>query len=257
MKPRRKARFQSSLNLLAHDAKSKKISSSKSSNEEPILLNQLYSHSPNMDMRPQLNKFAKSFKIGERFLSQETFYLGDTPGPGSYNLDLPSKKPQNMHLIEARYEDKIDDIPGPGAYEDTSYKIKGGLLPQGSVNRTEWLESSIYSPGPGKYENDDELEKPKPRGRNVMAIGHFIIKLKQFKNPEEARTEINKYPDLRNIIEEISDLIVTNKPENPMEFLRTYFNNTDKKKSEVTLSQRTPQKKKHFVGDIDVSILYD
>ena len=33
-------------------------------------------------------KFAKSFKIGERFLSQETFYLGDTPGPGSYNLDL-------------------------------------------------------------------------------------------------------------------------------------------------------------------------
>ena len=258
MKTKRKARFQSSLNLLTQDGHAKKMhTNANQQKDEPIQLSHLYSHSPSMDMRPKLNKYAKSFKIGERFLSQETFYLGDTPGPGTYNLTFPSTKPQNMHLIEARREDKIDDIPGPGAYEDNTYKIKGGLMPQSSQNRTEWLETTVYSPGPAQYENDDKIKKPKQRGRNVMAIGNFFIKLKNFKNPEEARSEINLYPDLRNTIEEISELVVSNKPEKPLEFLRQYFNNTDKKKSEHTLSQRIPQKKKHFVGDVDVSILYD
>ena len=260
---KRKARFQSSLNLLK-DTKPRVATTKQNPHlsfgkEEPIpLYKSSYYHSQFLDLKPKVNKEAKAIKIGERFLSQDTFHLGDSPGPGAYELGIPSTKPQKMHLIETRHDEKIDsDLPGPGTYDDSSYTIKGGLLPQGNVNRTEWLNSKRDStPGPGKY-NETPEKLTKGKQNKVMAIGHFYIHLNQFKNSQEAKDEINRYPDLRNIIEEISEQIIKNKPEDPLEYLRSYFAKTDKRKSEVTLSQRTPQKKKHFVGDIDVSILYD
>lgn len=199
--------------------------------------------------------YLRPIKIGERFASQDTFCVENTPGPGSYEVSKTILTPKTSHLIADKIEEKIDmDIPGPGKYDSRlTPKIKGGSMPTGVVDRSCWL-GLTDTPGPGNYEPE---EKPKKKEK-MVAIDKFLINLKCFKDPAAANETITKMPIIRAVLEEISTAVLKEKPENPLEFLAKYFD--EHREADGTfkvLPVFIQQKKKHFVGSVDVSILYD
>jgi hypothetical protein len=210
-----------------------------------------------LTLKPTVPSYLRPMRIGERFSSQETFAVSSTPGPGTYNISNSFLSKQSSHVIGSRIEKKVySDTPGPGAYDSKLItRIKGGSMPTGTSNRSDWIKLTD-TPGPGNYINIDKLF----RKSKIIAIDKFFISLKSFKNPKEAAEGLLQNPGIKAVCEEISSVILKEKPENPIDFLAKYF---DQHRSDNTHYNLLPvvgqqkKKRKYFVGSVDVSILYN
>ncbi|KAK8899706.1 hypothetical protein M9Y10_002028 [Tritrichomonas musculus] len=176
--------------------------------------------------RPSLINKNSGIVIGKR----DTIDFAKTapnPGPGAYSpqTNLNSQS----HVIASRHGyDHSGDIPGPGSY-DISRSIlatKGGSLPGSISDRAQWMTDGIEkTPGPSDYSPNIMLEKKrsKMKKKNVIAIDRCIVKLNNVENPIEAKKYLQTNHKLKEIINEIYQVLLYSKPDKPLQFIREYF----------------------------------
>ena len=198
--------------------------------------------------RPEFVNKENGKTIGVR----EKFELGPiAPGPGPGKYALPSSMDNRTHLITSRHNrEKINENPGPGTY-DPPLKLfdlhSKGPVPYVNVDRTEWMVKEMErTPAPTDYNpmyNDSKAPigsttihgkihtsigqrhrgKKMSNGSNVIAVGQCIVKLDKVPDPQEARRYIQKSKGLNRVVKEIYDLILLEKPDSPLEFIKEHF----------------------------------
>lgn len=172
-------------------------------------------------------------------------YKSDTPGPGVYDIpDTLSKKSfQIRNIVKS---ERTNDTPGPGSYEPCYSQIDIGktiMIGTGVKDRTKWLVLE-NNPGAGTYDPRTTLCYPRDTFKTIgrksrpkrshkynpppgpfrpFAVGGFIINLKNGMTPYSMRHFLLDFPEIKEFLDEIQCLILRDKPDNALEYLRNYF----------------------------------
>ena len=176
------------------------------------------------------------------------FYeVNDVP-PCMYFPDTEFDRPKIK--IKDRKEINYDNgIPGPGAYnpdfvlrKPPEYKFTTPTL------RFDWLNDRRNNPSPGSY-NPVILEKQAPaytigaksrlasdkiwqssksqvRKRKIYTpfpMGKFIFRLDETMTVQEVRQYVSKHKSLVRIVNKMIEMVLLEKPEDPVGFIREYF----------------------------------
>ncbi|OHT10666.1 hypothetical protein TRFO_04173 [Tritrichomonas foetus] len=195
-------------------------------------------------------KFSENsgFTIGNR---EKFEYAIMTPGPGPGKYALPSTMDTaKSHTITSRhYHEKVSDTPGPGFYDlpSTIQLQRQGPVPSVVDNRTDWMVNGTEkTPAPTDY-NPVPIDGKAPigvkltsgrictsigkknrgrnvsNGKNVIAVDKCIVKLDKVEDAEDAKRYIQSSSALKSIVAEIYDLILKEKPEDPIECIKQHF----------------------------------
>lgn len=172
------------------------------------------------------------------------FDIDDTiPGP---NYLPPSTISTRAHVIEPlRPISAIKSVaPGPGHYDPKYMKDKNVFYTQTS-KRDDLYASKENFPGPGHYNpNLDyglasqpnwsigkkarikkrrKIDPPEvPKGK-VVGIDQFLVQLDPSMNEDECLRYIATHQAIRDIVREIMGMILTQKPENPVQLIQDHY----------------------------------
>jgi hypothetical protein len=135
--------------------------------------------------------------------------------------------------------------PGPGHYSPTDISLyqPPRFSLHGPSSRDEWLKESEKTPGPADYTPVSDYDKTvgvslsghvrgtktKPalyvetRGDHLVAVDQLIINVAKLPDPDGAKKYLYTHPDLRSLMQELINTILYAKPENPVEFIREFF----------------------------------
>lgn len=163
----------------------------------------------------------------------KTLSMTPTPGPGDYNI-TPTKKPVG-HQIATRKPEKPNTNPGPGQYNIADKpKIPGYQFSKLPTK----VKEQEPAPGPAQYVKPNSyIHEPD----NVM-LANVRISLKNIKDRSAAISYIHSNIQLRNVMDEIMEMILRDKPDKPLEYIYDYFKQ---------FKPEDPEDK------IDLSILYN
>lgn len=191
-------------------------------------------------------------KVGER-LKYDYWTLPETPPPNYVNKRPFAEVPS--HKIQDRRERKIvNDNPGPGAYDALqSYKTihdstRSTHLVMGNDRRGHWMVSeknpspADYSPNKNNvlvHEPSFTIGKKSRRSRRELSrrknglsssdrqatigVDVFLIKLDPSIDEQEARNYVRSHPDLKNVLHDVIQEILREKPIAPVGYMRDYF----------------------------------
>jgi hypothetical protein len=157
------------------------------------------------------------------------------------SLDL-----KHSHTITSRVDHRVvTDVPGAGAYAPKFPLPEGPKFTvHGPPSRSDWLAPSEATPGPGEYTPQQAASRAigvsftghardarrttarlAPRNADVLvAIGQIVLSLKKCPDgPDEARKYIFTHTDLRQVVVSIVDIVLEQKPERPVEYVRGMF----------------------------------
>jgi hypothetical protein len=62
-----------------------------------------------------------------------------------------------------------------------------------------------------------------PKGENLVAIGQLVVRLRRDEDPEEARRYIFTHNEFRKLVTQMVELVLDEKPDDPVEFLRNRY----------------------------------
>ena len=227
-----------SLHRIYHKIVFPKDESRKKKDEDPIPNYVLLPQDvPTPIYIPKLYKFEKrspKTEPKEQKLPKENKEPIDKKGSNDKN-----KPKEKKHRHKVKKRDVFSIVPldnnpkiGPGYY-NPNYPSPSCNVPNLSKDpkRGSWMIRE-EGPGPGMYSpkipftDSYSFSKHNPRnkGTYIYAIDKFIINIPN-KYPE---TELNEYllstPEVQDFIRELSELILNNKPEDPVGYIRnTYF----------------------------------
>jgi len=179
--------------------------------------------------------------------TKKTFFnLNDSPAP-TY---LPETRiSQNAHRIAERIDFRYSDetIPGPGAYSP-NFRVMDHVpsFPvSGPKTRDSWLKNGESTPGPGSYTptikgvnakdllwSMNEKQKKKMKKHGVIGIENFVIHIGNVMTVDEAMRYIERHPELRDLIKELMEFILMEKPSDPVGYIHQYFESIKKEKEE-------------------------
>lgn len=209
---------------------------------------------------------SKPVYIGVR--TKHDFYdIIDSPGP-SYVPPLPDTRIHHRILSSGRdYNSESakanTDPIGPGAY-NVKYTLLTKREPSYNIgdssSRGNWMTASESSVGPGSYnpvvttkkepqwsigkksrpsgnsryefiDYDEKIKRKASKNvpKDLIAVDQLIIHLEILKDPKGARSYIVNHPQLRNIVHQILELVLAEKPDNPVAFIENYFKDIDDK----------------------------
>ena len=136
-------------------------------------------------------------------------------GPGSYNLkfpDLPREPSFNFYGPKKRDSWILEtrDIPGPGQYQPSFVQKR---QPVWTIGRKSRLSRRTRSSLTNAQKKD------------IIAIDQVIIRLDELSNPAAARQYIMTHQILRDVVHEIIQTVLNEKPDDPVSFLEAYFSN--------------------------------
>ena len=175
-------------------------------------------------------------RIHER-THEELFDILDTPGP---KYDLPTTMTKQSHRILPRESFIVEqkDIPPVASYTPQWVAIPRGpayTVPNNS-KRGEWITDGVeVTPGPGAYSTQEEKlrgptfgaksrkAKPAPEPGQNLLIDRVNVNLSKFVNPKKVKKYVHNHPDLVQFVHEMFDLVLTEKPDDPVEFLRMTY----------------------------------
>ena len=166
----------------------------------------------------------------------------DTPG---FIYEIPHGLSTKSHKISGHIESSFrgDDSNaklGPGYYSPTYNLFPISCTPNLSSDpkRGEWMIAPS-GPAPGQYSpkyiqvNEPSYaigRKSRPSRRNppknntkLFAIDAFIINLPKTFEERDVLRYFTEEPEVREFIHEISDLVLVNKPDDPIGFIRNYY----------------------------------
>ena len=175
-------------------------------------------------------------RIHER-TQEELFDIRDTPGP-KYNL--PTTMDTHSHKILPRESFIVEqkDIPPVASYTPQWVAIPHGpayTVPNNS-KRGEWITDGVEeTPGPGAYTAQEakprgptfgaksRKQKPAQSEQTLMVIDRIPVNLGKFVNAAKVKKYVHNHPELVQFVHEMFELVLNEKPENPVEFLRQTY----------------------------------
>jgi hypothetical protein len=183
-----------------------------------------------------------------------TFYRATCSPLCSFYPDTTFDRPQRA--ISERYkEPPPNGVPGPGKYDPTPIAARNPSYSlAGPKYRDEWLVDVKNSPAPDCY-NPVKPKRELPRwsigersrpGRSalnrkeVFALGQFLVRLPEDMTVEEARAFSEKHPELRDTVNMVLSLVQDEKPDEPVEYLREFFQDRQKERKDVKKEGNEP-----------------
>ena len=205
-------------------------------------------------MDPPDLKDGKKISIGKRPIEKISFER-PSPGPGEYEMgSVMAPQPEKGHRIAEKYKVNYDNgIPGPGQYSiEDNRKIQGFSFSPSFIPEKKTKEPAKSTP-----------ISPRNSGiivPRVLIYGNITIKTRIFKDPEDTVVYSRKKPEIKQIIDEIMEAVLKEKPEEPLKFICDYFGGPQQ---QIDFGQiiDSPSKKKlnrtsRILG-VDTSILYE
>lgn len=171
----------------------------------------------------------KTVKIGSRppslFTNKE-----ELPGPGAYTVEKTNLGAIG-HKISNRSMPTFETItPGPGAYNHNTFlsETKRSILYTTSRD-SDLFKDNTKTPGPGSY----EVSKPKTKSKEIICFDGIMIKMSRFADPEDAKRYMKEHPELKETVHLIMEMMIRDKPDEPLRILRDYFGSMTTKTVDV------------------------
>jgi hypothetical protein len=186
----------------------------------------------------------KSFVIGLRNQTG-VFRTNDIPGP-SY-LPSVTLSPRTHQISPRRAPLRPDSVPGPGAYDPKmTNQSQTSRLAANCGKRDRWLTVG-ESPGPGEYDPEFEFARfgtpsftigrksrlRKKTERDIkFAIDVAIVNIEDRSlNREEVMNYLRTHGEIRKLVGEALKRILEEKPAEPLNLLREYFEKLPKNRN--------------------------
>ncbi|OHT13015.1 hypothetical protein TRFO_03414 [Tritrichomonas foetus] len=173
----------------------------------------------------------------------------DVPGP-QYTIPSIFSKTKNAHKIASQSTEMYipkNQAPPPGAYTPVNPMIlkSPAYTVQGNTRKNLWLQNKEDTPSPANYspQNPEVLgsaprwtignksrkgrsahSMASPGHREVLIIDKLTISLSGISDVEKARKYYAKHPEIKEIVLEIIEMMLEEKPKNPLEVLRAHYN---------------------------------
>ena len=167
--------------------------------------------------------------------------INDYPG---YIYEIPHGLDTRSHLISGSIESSFrgsESKIGPGYYNPNFNLFEVGYTPNLSADpkRGEWMISPS-GPAPGQYspkytqvnEPSYAIGRKSIRSRRnqntknntqLFAIGSFIINIPKTFEERDVLRYLTEEPDIRDFLQEITDLVSKDKPDDPIGYIRNHF----------------------------------
>lgn len=198
---------------------------------------------------PDIRTFpeTKPVTIGTR--DKFTYYdVIDTPGP---NYAPSSDLDRKTHRILSRNDNErvIEETKnlGPGAYNVTNPSLPRppAFNFAGPKHRDDWMIDKQGIPGPGSYVfnpnslltrepnwsigrksrlNRRDRHSTPPQPKDLIAVDQCYVNLALLPNPKAARQYIMVHPEIRQVVHQLLEIVLDEKPEDPIQFLHDIFN---------------------------------
>jgi hypothetical protein len=166
---------------------------------------------------------------------------GQTVSPGPSYVPPTSLDLRHSHTIVGRHDlSRPDDGPPPGTYSPRlPYLTRApSYTATGPVHGADWLAGGAdATPGPGECTRAEcttrrigvtlaghaRNSKPVARPEFEPTGANLVVRLRKGDDREEARRYILTHNDLRKLIIQLIDVVLDEKPDNPVEFLRNRY----------------------------------
>lgn len=198
----------------------------------------------------------RSINIGPK--SNKSFFdLNDSPGPSYFP---PSTLSRKSHRIANRTQERAltEDNPGPGTYNPklASLERTPKYWLSGPRQRDDWLRDKMNRPGPGQYTPNDlylseskqiptlsfgEKSKRKGKTNTPIVVDSVLIRLEPGMDRNDAMNYITRNPQLKYFVGDLMNEIITNKPSNPLSYIRDKFQSLKTERDSNDTHENVPE----------------